>query len=130
MFTNLTKTFALFATLSLGTVMALHAQTEVVAVVCQPDKPSGRGLEVKPVPVKARALELGLHVRERHLPLLRQPRQLRVDPPRAVPRIEERPVVPGIVLQTAILGEAERIVRTTVSSPSTRESSRIVSGNE
>ncbi len=41
---------------------ALHGIAEVVAVVCQPDRPSGRGLEVKPPPVKARALELGLPV--------------------------------------------------------------------
>jgi len=41
---------------------ALHALAEVVGVVCQPDKPAGRGLELKPPPVKLRALELGLPV--------------------------------------------------------------------
>ena len=41
---------------------ALNGLAEVCAVVCQPDRPSGRGLEVKPPPVKARALELGLEV--------------------------------------------------------------------
>lgn len=46
-------------------VPALEALTEladVVGVVCQPDRPSGRGLEVKAPPVKARAEELGLRV--------------------------------------------------------------------
>lgn len=48
--------------IAVGALEALHAIATVVGVVCQPDKPSGRGLEVKPVPVKARALELGLPV--------------------------------------------------------------------
>lgn len=37
----------------------LAARTEVVAVVSQPDRPAGRGLETAPTPVKAAALELG-----------------------------------------------------------------------
>ncbi len=41
---------------------ALAAKTEVLAVVSQPDKPSGRGLDTAPTPVKAAALELGLKV--------------------------------------------------------------------
>ncbi len=41
---------------------ALHAIASVVGVVCQPDKPAGRGLELRAPPVKARALELGLTV--------------------------------------------------------------------
>lgn len=41
---------------------ALVEIAEVVAVVCQPDKPVGRGLELTPPPVKKRALELGLGV--------------------------------------------------------------------
>ncbi len=41
---------------------ALVEIAEVAAVVCQPDKPAGRGLEVAPPPVKKRALELGLTV--------------------------------------------------------------------
>lgn len=48
--------------IAVGALEALHEIATVVGVVCQPDKPSGRGLEVKPVPVKARALELGLSV--------------------------------------------------------------------
>lgn len=48
--------------IAVGALEALHSIATVVGVVCQPDKPSGRGLEVKPVPVKARALELGLPV--------------------------------------------------------------------
>jgi methionyl-tRNA formyltransferase len=39
---------------------ALAAIADVVGVVCQPDRPSGRGLELKAPPVKQRALELGL----------------------------------------------------------------------
>jgi methionyl-tRNA formyltransferase len=43
---------------------ALTEIAEVTAVVCQPDKPRGRGLEVAPPPVKERALELGLDVHQ------------------------------------------------------------------
>ncbi len=41
---------------------ALTEIAEVVGVVCQPDKPQGRGLELTAPPVKKRALELGLAV--------------------------------------------------------------------
>jgi methionyl-tRNA formyltransferase len=41
---------------------ALASIAEIPAVVCQPDRPSGRGLEVRPPAVKVRALELGLSV--------------------------------------------------------------------
>src|SRR5438874_623417 len=41
---------------------ALTKVADVVAVVCQPDRPSGRGLEVRAPAVKVRALELGLPV--------------------------------------------------------------------
>jgi methionyl-tRNA formyltransferase len=41
---------------------ALHAVAEIAGVVCQPDKPAGRGLELRPPPVKLRAIELGLPV--------------------------------------------------------------------
>ncbi len=41
---------------------ALVQIAEVRGVVCQPDKPQGRGLTLAPPPVKARALELGLPV--------------------------------------------------------------------
>jgi len=40
----------------------LAKSTEVVAVVSQPDRPSGRGLETAQTPVKAAALKLGLRV--------------------------------------------------------------------
>lgn len=40
----------------------LSTRTEVLAVVSQPDRPAGRGLETAPTPVKAAALELGLKV--------------------------------------------------------------------
>jgi methionyl-tRNA formyltransferase len=48
-------------------VPALRALTqvaEVAAVVCQPDRPSGRGLKVSAPPVKEAALELGLSVHQ------------------------------------------------------------------
>ena len=41
---------------------ALVEIAEVVAVVCQPDKPKGRGLTLTPPPVKVRAAELGIPV--------------------------------------------------------------------
>jgi methionyl-tRNA formyltransferase len=41
---------------------ALRTTADIVAVVCQPDKPSGRGLVVTPPAVKVRATELGLPV--------------------------------------------------------------------
>jgi methionyl-tRNA formyltransferase len=46
-------------------VPALSALTEIaeiVSVVCQPDRPAGRGLVLTPPAVKSRALELGLQV--------------------------------------------------------------------
>ncbi len=48
-----------FAVPSLG---ALRDVSEVVGVVCQPDRPAGRGLVLTPPPVKVRATELGLPV--------------------------------------------------------------------
>ena len=43
---------------------AVHRIGDVVAVVCQPDKPVGRGMQLTPPPVKVRALELGLEVHQ------------------------------------------------------------------
>ncbi len=46
-------------------VPSLNAVTEVadvVRVVCQPDRPAGRGMKLRPPPVKERALELGLEI--------------------------------------------------------------------
>lgn len=43
---------------------AAHAIAEVVGVVCQPDKPAGRGLTLTPPAVKVRAMELGLPVEQ------------------------------------------------------------------
>lgn len=40
----------------------LAKTTQVLKVITQPDRPFGRGLEIKPCPVKKRALELGLDV--------------------------------------------------------------------
>ncbi|CAN95168.1 MULTISPECIES: methionyl-tRNA formyltransferase [Sorangium] len=41
---------------------ALASIADVVGVVCQPDRPAGRGLELKAPPVKVKALELGVPV--------------------------------------------------------------------
>lgn len=40
----------------------LHEKTQVLLVVTQPDRPFGRGLKLKPCPVKEKALSLGLNV--------------------------------------------------------------------
>lgn len=45
-------------------LVALNDIATVAAVVCQPDKPAGRGLELKPPAVKQKALELGLMVEQ------------------------------------------------------------------
>lgn len=49
-------------TFAVPSLDALHALAEVVGVVCQPDKPAGRGLTLTPPAVKVRATELGLPV--------------------------------------------------------------------
>ena len=41
---------------------ALTEVADVSAVVCQPDRPSGRGRKIRPPPVKERALALGIDV--------------------------------------------------------------------
>src|SRR5262245_52468353 len=43
-------------------LQALHELTQVIGVVCQPDKPAGRGLELVPPEVKQKAVALGLPV--------------------------------------------------------------------
>lgn len=48
--------------LAVPSLDALASIAEVALVVCQPDRPAGRGLELRAPPVKARALELGLPV--------------------------------------------------------------------
>jgi methionyl-tRNA formyltransferase len=40
----------------------LHAIAEIAGVVCQPDRPAGRGMELRAPPVKLRAEELGIPV--------------------------------------------------------------------
>ena len=47
---------------SVPTLEALHAIAEVVGVVCQPDRPAGRGMQLSSPPVKVRAQALGLPV--------------------------------------------------------------------
>ena len=58
-----------FAATALAALLA--AGHEVALVLCQPDRPAGRGLKLLPSPVKALALQHGLPVA--------QPRSLRVD---------------------------------------------------
>jgi methionyl-tRNA formyltransferase len=50
--------------IAVPTLKALAECSEVVAVVCQPDRPAGRGLELKPPAVKLCALELGIAVKQ------------------------------------------------------------------
>ncbi len=50
--------------IALPALTALHETTEVVGVVCQPDRPRGRGMKLSPCPVKQRAQELGLEVHQ------------------------------------------------------------------
>ena len=49
-------------TFAVPSLDALAEVADVVGVVCQPDRPVGRGLTLTPPPVKARALERGLQV--------------------------------------------------------------------
>ena len=49
-------------TFAVGCLDALAEISTVVGVVCQPDKPAGRGMTLHPPPIKVRALELGLPV--------------------------------------------------------------------
>lgn len=48
--------------LAIPSLEALAGIAEVVLVVCQPDRPQGRGLTLTPPPIKVRALDLGLRV--------------------------------------------------------------------
>jgi methionyl-tRNA formyltransferase len=48
--------------IAVAALNALLEVSEVVGVVTQPDRPSGRGLELTPPAVKRRALELGIEV--------------------------------------------------------------------
>jgi methionyl-tRNA formyltransferase len=47
---------------SLPSLSALAEHYRVVGVVTQPDRPAGRGRELKPPPVKSLAMELGIPV--------------------------------------------------------------------
>ncbi len=49
-------------TIAVPALEALCDVAEVVGVVCQPDRPAGRGMELRAPPVKERALALGLAV--------------------------------------------------------------------
>jgi methionyl-tRNA formyltransferase len=50
--------------IAVSALRALTQVAEVVAVVCQPDRPSGRGLKLATPPVKEAAAELGLDVHQ------------------------------------------------------------------
>ena len=49
--------------LAVPSLEAVHDVAEIVQVICQPDRPAGRGMKLRPPPVKERALALGLEVR-------------------------------------------------------------------
>jgi len=48
--------------LAVPSLDAVASIADVALVVCQPDRPAGRGLSLRPPPVKQRALELGIEV--------------------------------------------------------------------
>jgi methionyl-tRNA formyltransferase len=50
--------------MAVPSLTALARTTDVVGVVCQPDRPAGRGLRLCAPPVKSAALELGLAVHQ------------------------------------------------------------------
>ena len=50
--------------LAVPSLEAVCSVAEVVRVICQPDRPAGRGMLLRPPPVKERALELGLEVEQ------------------------------------------------------------------
>src|SRR4051812_30562152 len=50
--------------IAVSSLDALARIASVTGVVCQPDRPSGRGLKLQPPAVKVRALELGLEVHQ------------------------------------------------------------------
>lgn len=52
--------------LAVPALRALAEVAEIVGVVCQPDRPAGRGLTVRPPEVKTAALALGLPVYQPH----------------------------------------------------------------
>lgn len=52
--------------ISVPSLDALRSVAEVVGVVCQPDRPAGRGMQLKAPAVKERALALGLDVYQPH----------------------------------------------------------------
>lgn len=51
-------------TFSVPALRSIHAQHDIIAVYTQPDRPVGRGLEVRASPVKEAALSMGLEVRQ------------------------------------------------------------------
>jgi len=50
--------------LAVPSLEALVELADVVRVICQPDRPAGRGMKLRPPPVKERALALGLSVEQ------------------------------------------------------------------
>ncbi|MFL5813790.1 MAG: methionyl-tRNA formyltransferase [Bdellovibrionia bacterium] len=86
-----------FAVPPLDAIHEASAHHEIVAVYTQPDKAVGRGLELKPTPVKKRALELGLPVF--------QPEKL--SPPEELERLKSfRPDVVVVVAYGKILKQS------------------------
>ncbi len=50
--------------IAVSALQALARTTRVVGVVCQPDRPAGRGMKLRPPAVKEAALDLGLEVHQ------------------------------------------------------------------
>jgi methionyl-tRNA formyltransferase len=50
--------------LAVPSLEAVASIADVPLVICQPDRPAGRGMKLRPPPVKERALELGLRVEQ------------------------------------------------------------------
>jgi methionyl-tRNA formyltransferase len=50
--------------IAVPSLKALHAIADITAVVCQPDRPAGRGMKLRPPPVKVAATGLGLPVHQ------------------------------------------------------------------
>jgi len=87
------------------TLRALAKVTEVRAVVTQPDRPAGRGLKLKPTPVKEEALRFGLPIHQ--FEQLREPsvcKHLRAYEPDALMVASYGKIIPQMVLDVPRIG--------------------------
>lgn len=90
---------------ALPSLLAVHRETELLAVVTQPDRPQGRGRRVAPPPAAQKARELGLPVLQP--PRLKDPaiiqaiRELRAD---LIVTVAYGKIIPRQVLEIPPLG--------------------------